>query len=527
MNKELLVSAETSLKIDELARSEWSFDTAALVEAAGRGCADSLAGAYPGFFEGRGPRIVIAAGAGNNGADALVMLRYFLITGMADSFSSAVIMSKFPNVSEKTPCSQCLKSLKKMKVPILSWDFDAGEPEGSAARNKLAGAEIIIDGLAGTGIKGPLRGSAAEIINYINTLGNGKAKALPFVVSVDLPSGNSDTWKPGNPIIKANLTLSIKPQKRCLYNPAARPFAGRILPVGGVFPKDIDAGFEGAELLDWERTKTFLAPITPDAYKHERGAVEIHAGKAGASGAAFIAARGAQAAGAGLVRLVVDNEIYPILASRLSGIMAVPQDGVFDNGGFAPNALLLGPGWGRREDRKAMLEQGLQTEKNGIPLVLDADAIFLARSFRFNGNAILTPHPGEFAAFLGLETADVLSNPPELAIRAAKEKNAVIVLKGHVIIIAAPDGRMGVIDGMVPALAAGGSGDLLAGIMAALAARMARQGCFSGFPCAAAAASLFMAAGKALCQKPRFLDPQEIADLVADIAGAAWLPGLE
>jgi NAD(P)H-hydrate epimerase len=128
---------------------------------------------------------------------------------------------------------------------------------------------------------------------------------------------------------------------------------------------------------------------------------------------------------------------------------------------------------------------------------------------------------------LGLETPEVLSNSAELAIRAAEEKNAVIVLKGHVIIIAAPDGRMGVIDGMVPALAAGGSGDLLAGITAALAARMVRQGCFSGFSCAAAAVSLFMAAGKALCQTPRFIDPSEIADLVADIAGAAWLPGLE
>jgi NAD(P)H-hydrate epimerase len=527
MNKELLVSAETSLKIDELARSEWGFDTAALVEAAGRSCAASLACAYPGFFEGRRPRIAIAAGAGNNGADALVMLRYFLIAGMADSHSSAVIMSKFPNVSEKTPCSECLKSLKKMKVPIHSWDFDADEPAGSAARNKLAGAEIIIDGLAGTGIKGPIKGSAAEIINYINGLGNGEAKALPFVVSVDLPSGNSDTWKPGNPIIKANLTLCIKPQKYSLYNPAARPFAGRILPVGGVFPKELGANFEGAELLDWEQAKTFLASVKPDAYKHERGAVEIHAGKVGASGAAFMAARGAQAAGAGLVRLVADNEIYPILASRLSGIMAVPQDKVLDNGGFAPNALLLGPGWGRRADRMAMLEQGLKMEENGIPLVLDADAVFLARSFQFHGNAILTPHPAEFAAFLGLETEEVLSNSADLAIRGAKEKNAVIVLKGHVIIIAAPDGKMGIIDGMVPALAAGGSGDLLAGITAALAARMVRQGCFLGFSCAAAAASLFMAAGKALCQKPRFIDPLEIADLVADIAGAAWLPGLE
>jgi NAD(P)H-hydrate epimerase len=526
MDKELLVGAETSLKIDELARSEWGFDTAALVEAAGRGCADSLAGAYPGFFEGRCPRIAIAAGAGNNGADALVMLRYFLITGMTDSSSSAVIMSKFPNAQEKTPCSECLRSLQKMKVPILSWDFDADERAGSAARNKLAGAEIIIDGLAGTGIKGPLKGSAAEIIHYINGLGNGNAKAAPFVVSVDLPSGNSDTWKPGNPIIKASLTLSIKPQKYSLYNPAARPFAGRILPVGGVFPQGIEANFEGAEFLEWERAKTFLASVKPDAYKHERGAVEIYAGKVGTSGAAFIAARGAQAAGAGLVRLVVDNEIYPILASRLSGVMAVPADRVLDNG-FAPNALLLGPGWGRGADRMTMLEQGAKMEKSGIPLVLDADAIFLARSFQFHGNAVLTPHPGEFAAFLGLETAEVLSNSAELAIRAAKEKNAVIVLKGHVIIIAAPDGRMGVIDGMVPALAAGGSGDLLAGITAALAARMARAGCFSGFSCAAAAASLFIAAGKALCQKPRFLDPLEIADLVAGIAGAAWIPGWE
>jgi NAD(P)H-hydrate epimerase len=423
-----------------------------------------------------------------------------------------------------------------MDVRVTGWDQDIGEAAGRPAEDALAQADIIIDGIAGTGTVGALRGSAAEIVQAINDIRDGrKIRPLmsggepPFVLSVDVPSGNCDEWKQGMLIVKADATVCVEPQKYCVYNPAARACAGDVIPVKGIFPQKLIDIQEGADLWNWDSARKLLPPVPPSSYKQERGRVEIRAGAAGTSGAALIAARGAQAAGAGLVSLVVDDEIFPIIASRVAGIMASPLSHVEKSGGggFDCDALLLGPGWGKAPDRKAVFDNALKAEAAGTPLILDADALPMASGAIFNGNAILTPHPGEFASYLGLTVADVLSDPASLALKTAKAVRATVILKGHVVIIADPDGRWGVVDGMAPVLASGGSGDLLAGICAALAARVKREtGALDGYACACAAASLLMAAGRAPELSSRFTDPLEIADKIAAIAGAAWLaPG--
>jgi NAD(P)H-hydrate epimerase len=355
----------------------------------------------------------------------------------------------------------------------------------------------------------------------------------PFVVSLDIPSGNSDQWETGMPVIKADLTLAIEPQKSCLYTPAARPYAGIILPVSGVFPKEITSRGSGsgcgAELLDWKSACLRIPKVRDDAYKHERGTVEIRAGTAGTTGAALIAARGAQAAGAGLVRLVVDDDIYPILAQGSGGIMVSPLSGEARDfeGKFTPDAILLGPGWGGGEHRARVLTKALERERTGVPLILDADAIDLSKNVKFNGGAILTPHPGELSRFSGIEKEDLLCRPAPALLKCSRESNAVIIFKGHVIYIAAPDGRLGIVDGMSANLAAGGSGDLLAGICAAIAARRARESReFDAYNCAAAAASLLIASAKAGNLRKRFTDPLELANKAADLAGEAWLSGM-
>jgi NAD(P)H-hydrate epimerase len=160
-----------------------------------------------------------------------------------------------------------------------------------------------------------------------------------------------------------------------------------------------------------------------------------------------------------------------------------------------------------------------------MPLILDADAIALAAGLVFHGNVILTPHPGEFAAYAGIGREEILANPVPPLVRCAREKRAVILFKGHVLYVASPEGRLGVIDGMVPCLAAGGSGDVLAGFCAALAARMRRSGAaFDAYACAAAAAALLIRAGQSPELAGRFADPLEIADKAASLAGSVWLP---
>jgi NAD(P)H-hydrate epimerase len=194
------------------------------------------------------------------------------------------------------------------------------------------------------------------------------------------------------------------------------------------------------------------------------------------------------------------------------------------SGRFTPDAILLGPGWGKTLDRTLALKKALKREKEGTPLVLDADAIALAGKTVFHGKTILTPHPGELASYAGIEKDELLSRPVPILLKLAREKKAVILFKGHVMTIAGFDGRLGVVDGMTPALAGGGSGDLLAGFCAAIGARMMQDGQgFDGYTCAVAAAALLIASAKSEELAGRFLDPLEIADKAAGLAGEAWL----
>jgi NAD(P)H-hydrate epimerase len=194
-----------------------------------------------------------------------------------------------------------------------------------------------------------------------------------------------------------------------------------------------------------------------------------------------------------------------------------------DSVDFHADAILLGPGWGKTQDRVLVLEQALDLEKKGIPLILDADAIELAQDKVFDGNVILTPHPMEFSKFSGIAKEELLCRPVPILLKFAQKRKAVILFKGHVITIVAPDGRFGVLDGMTPGLAAGGSGDLLAGFCAAIAARMVQEGRFDGYTCAAAAAALLIESGRSEEFRTRFTDPLELANKAADLAGDAWL----
>jgi NAD(P)H-hydrate epimerase len=220
----------------------------------------------------------------------------------------------------------------------------------------------------------------------------------------------------------------------------------------------------------------------------------------------------------------VDEPLYPILAPNAGGIMIAAAGSPADAPDrFKPNASLLGPGWGSGADRKRLLEQAFEREGEGIPLILDADAIAMARGHSFHGNVILTPHPGEFAAFTGLPKEQLLSDPVAALKPLAREIRGTILFKSHVLYIAAEDGRLGILDGMAPALAAGGSGDLLAGFCAALAARMEKAACFDGYACACAAAGLLIASASENAR--RFIDPLRLADTAASLAGEAWLGG--
>ena len=538
-----LSSSEKAQALDGEAGA-WGLAASELVKAAGESCAGQFVKYCTQFYGGANghshklPKIVLLAGAGNNAADGLVMIQALLAQGIAALQKITVLTTKpLPEgkapAKEKTVFEKTIHSIQLLNVPVMEW-----EPRYVKL---LKQADIVIDGITGSGLKSPLKGKALEMVNAVMDLR--QKENAPLVVSIDVPSGLFDGWQPQMPIIQADVTLAIEPQKICLYYPAARPMAGDIVPVRGIFPCALLEKYREASLLNWKNCAAAIPPISADAYKYTRGLVEIWAGSPGAAGAAMLAARAAQSAGAGLVRLIVDPSLYPVLAPGSGGVMVVPdsEHGKDLHGDpkprFAPDALLLGPGWGRGIDRAKLLEQFLPMEKNGIPLILDADAIALARNIRFNGNAIITPHPGEFAEYTGLPKEQILAEPLPLLQRYAKKNNVHILLKGHVLFIVSPSGETGVIDGMIPALAAGGTGDVLAGFCAAIAGRVyhnrslqrsnsrrrnLQRSAFDGFSCAAAAATLLMEAGRALAGT--FFDPGELAHAAAGIAGRAWLP---
>ncbi|MDR2808609.1 MAG: NAD(P)H-hydrate epimerase [Spirochaetaceae bacterium] len=497
-----LISTETARKLDTSLAKLWGLNSFALVETAGRLCAKTLIEHFPSLFT-VSPRIVVLAGAGNNGADAMVMLRELILAGKVNS-ESAVLINRLPSETENTPRTASFLTLTKMAVPSFIWD--------KSVFRILKNADIIIDGIVGTGLKGSVHDTLKEMISIT-------ADMKKFVVSIDVPSGIHEEWSSHSPVLPANLTLAIEPVKVMLYQQAVRHFTGKIITVSGVFPEPLINTLTGSELLSWEDVQKRIKKIMPDSYKYDRGVVEIHAGASGTTGAARIAARGAQVAGAGLVRTIVDDSLYPVLASPADGIMVVPASN--NEKRFSPHAILLGPGWGITPDRQAIVQQALVQEEAGLPLILDADGLFLTRSYVFHGNAILTPHLGEASVVAGIPREEILANPEYFAKKLAYEKNATIIIKGHVIVIADCKGRVAYLDGMLPVLAVGGSGDLLAGFCAAIAARMYRNHSFDGYTVACASAALLIAAGSSVGK--RFVDPLELADSAAKLAGEAWL----
>jgi holo-[acyl-carrier-protein] synthase len=235
----------------------------------------------------------------------------------------------------------------------------------------------------------------------------------------------------------------------------------------------------GSELPDG-----FRLPARPrDGHKGTFGTTVVLAGSQGFTGAAYLASMGAARSGAGLVRLLVAQSIYPILAEKCTEVVVGPvpeiSPGVVGHAslsgilrGFAgADAGVIGPGLGRDASTRRLVED--LVPRVAAPLVLDADALNLLSEHRtilprLSAEIVLTPHPAEFARLSGLETAAVQQDRRGIASRFAKVWNKVVVLKGAGTVIAAPDGRVTLNPVATPALAAAGTGDVLAGLIAGL-----------------------------------------------------------
>jgi holo-[acyl-carrier-protein] synthase len=231
----------------------------------------------------------------------------------------------------------------------------------------------------------------------------------------------------------------------------------------------------------------FSLPDRPrDGHKGTFGTVVVLAGSQGYTGAAYLTSMGAARSGAGIVRLMVAQSIYPILAEKCTEVVVGPipeiSPGVVGHAalsavlrGFTGAASgIVGPGIGRDTSTRRLIEDLLP--KVTVPLVLDADALNLLSEHRsllpkLSPDIVLTPHPAEFGRLANLETSAVQKDRRGIASRFAKTWNKVVVLKGAGTVIAAPDGRVTLNPIATPALASGGTGDVLAGLIAGLMAQ--------------------------------------------------------
>lgn len=374
---------------------------------------------------------------------------------------------------------------------------------------------LVIDGLFGIGLTRALSPAFATLFAAIQG-------SHARVLAIDVPSGlDADTGMPADdgPMLNADATVTMIGDKIGLHTGTGATRSGRIFvaPLRAE-PVPPDATLLDATLLDASSVAPLLVARSADSHKGGHGDLLVIGGRLGMEGAARLAARGALAAGAGKVTIgpapgdaagAVDPMRPEIMRTALSGALRVPAR--FD-------VVLIGCGLGLDAGAKALLRSALANEQT---LVVDADALSLlgadsALSKRLamrDAPAILTPHPLEAARLLGTSTREVQRDRVAAALRIAIRYRSIVVLKGPGTIIADPVGHVAINSSGGPILATGGTGDVLGGIIAALAATM------SAAAAACAGVWLHGAAGDLIAAKRG-----AIGTPAADIATS--LPGL-
>lgn len=444
-----------------------------LMESAGRAAAAVVQRLHP------HGRVGVAAGAGNNGGDALVVARTLASWGRE--------VRLLPVGREIQPDDPLLHG---WRLPVLQ----AGEA--------LAGAAVLVDGVLGTGARGAPRPAAAAAIDAMNGSG------VP-IVALDGPSGvDFTTGQTMGSAVLAEVTVTFGAPKRGLLAFPGRRHAGRVLAVEIGFPPLETAG---AALVTpgWARAR--LPVRAPDAHKGRTGRVLVLAGRPGMAGAAVLAARGALRAGAGYAVVCSARENRVVLQSALPEALFVPVEGAVAHEAERADAVLAGPGMGTDEDAAEVLRCVLDAA--GGKVVLDADALTLLAADpglrdRLAEPPLLTPHPGEMARLLETDPAAVLDDPFAAAREAADRYRAAVFLKGapSLVCVAGEPTLMNVAGHS--GIATGGMGDTLGGVIAALAAGGAT------LRDAAGAAAYFAGRAAELAHPGRGLLAGEVADAV-------------
>lgn len=464
-----ILTADQMRRLDRLTSERAGIPSRQLMENAGRHVADFLLQRFspPG-------RISVLCGKGNNGGDALVAARYLFQRG----HKPRVALLAAPDALKGDARANYDAYLQAGGTVEALPDAGRWEQHCSA----LLDCEVLVDGLLGTGLSGPVEGYLRQVIDDVNA-----ASRRYKVLAVDIPSGlPSDSGEPLGQSVWADATVTFTAPKRAQIFPpnCTRMGTLAVAPIGT--PDELYAGDPELflNLIVARQGARLSLAREATSHKGDFGHVLLVSGSRGKTGAAALGGKAALRMGAGLATVATPGSVLPIVASMVPEIMTEPlaetdtgsiSSRALDYGRFAKlvegkTVLAMGPGLTTHPETTQFVRTVL--EQFDLPMVLDADALNalvgqldLLRRRRAK-ELVVTPHPGEMARLLGTGSGDVQRQRVEVAQRFARDYQVFVILKGYRTLVAAPDGQVFVNPTGNPGMATGGAGDVLTGMVA-------------------------------------------------------------
>ncbi|OYT61761.1 MAG: bifunctional ADP-dependent NAD(P)H-hydrate dehydratase/NAD(P)H-hydrate epimerase [Thermofilum sp. ex4484_15] len=420
-------------------------------------------------------KVVVIAGTGNNGGDGMVAARH-----LASDYKVEVFLI---GRATRIRSEETLRNWKVLEGMDSVSTYVIEDREGlETLREALNDADIIIDALLGTGVKGTLRGLYEEVVRLINS-------SRGLKIAVDVPSGlDPDSGEVKGVAVKADVTVTFHALKPGLTS--AKEYAGEIIvkPIG--IPPDASRICGPGDLyLVYKRRE-------PWSKKGDFGRVLIIGGSAYYSGAPALSALASLRTGSDLAVVACPKAVVNVIRSFSPNLIVRPvgEEFLTENEVSALlelsdsfDSIVVGPGLGLKEDTLRAVREFLRGLRPDKPVVVDADALkaLLKDLGVIKGKkAVLTPHAGEFKLLTGIKLTNDLREREEAVIKLARELNVTVLLKGHVDVIS--DGRVVKLNKTGnPGMTVGGTGDVLTGILATFLA-------WSGDPLESACAAAFV-----------------------------------
>ncbi len=463
-----MVSPARMAACDSYAIDTWGIPSAVLMENAGRSTYRLVKERY---LSNGIRRISVICGKGNNGGDGFVFARYALF----DGYKVKVYATGSTDVMKGDA------ALNSRLFSSAGGETIVCESNPKVLREALKNTDIIVDALFGTGLSKEVQGVERMLIDAINRSGRP-------VIAIDMPSGiDGRKGVPLGTAVKATHTFTYGYAKtgQALY-PGAE-YVGSLTVIDISIPRIVEEaiGIDG-HIIDGAMIRGFLKTRSASSHKGTYGHVAVIAGSTGKTGAAHMASLAALKVGAGLVTLAIPESLNAIMEVKLTEVMTSP---VPDRGkGFFPltcldelknfimdkDLLVIGPGLSQSPDTMELVREFVLTA--GKPIVIDADGInaFQGHTELFReipSETILTPHPGEFARITGMTPQEINSDRMAAGKEFVEKHRVNLLLKGARSILFTTDGQIFVNPTGNPALAKGGSGDILTGFIGGLAAQ--------------------------------------------------------